>query len=211
MLLKVKYWNFLQKIIIFVMLFAMISIWPLCLVRRETENRSGDQYHLISEEMTPGTVVTQSFRARERYLETVDFVLTFDEDAERKGSLLFELLSEDGEVLQSVPLNYEIISNGAYFRICTERKVKKNGVYQYRLTNVDITENLPRVMYTGEEAMYAVNNCGFTWNQQKIDGEALSRYHWKAPLDPCMILACWGILGIVGFTFFEIMGNIKKK
>ena len=193
------------------MLVLMAAIWPCCLVRREVANYSGNSGHQYTEEMQVGMSVTQRFRAEHFVLKSVEYVLKFDAALPLKGEFLFELLDEEGNVLCSHKKPYNITPEYTYCDIQLNRFVVKNRVYQFRLTNLSVEENLPCLVYSGEEDMHAVNNCGMKWNGQDVEGEALTRYTWEVPLKLHTVMVYWGILGITGCILYEIAGLLSRK
>lgn len=200
-----------QKIILLVMTALMLFVWPLCGVRRETEQRSGDSAHELTEEIKPGSSLTQTFRASESVLKGLDFALTFQESLPREGSLLFRLSDEKGRLVHQEKIPYEQLGNYTYFTVKVNKRIRKNALYQYELLNEDIESNLPRAVYTVEQQMHAAPNCGFFLDGVQADGEALTRYHWMAPLNYKNVFSIWAFLGITGFTLFEAAGDGRKK
>ncbi len=198
----------LQKVILVLMLMAMAGIWPLCLVRQNAENRSGDFNHSFTEEMQQGMVITQNFRAEESYLKTIDYVLEFDAERPLKGEFRFELLGQDGKVLYSENVPYNLTPKYTYCGVEVKQWLHKGEIYQFRLTNVNVPENFPKLVYSNTEEMHAQNNCGLEMNGQVISGEALTRYTWKVPFDLERILAVWAVTGVVAWSFYEFT---KKK
>lgn len=73
-----------------------------------------------------------------------------------------------------------------------------------RLTNLSAIQNIPTVMYNVDENMYAVNNCGMTFNGQRIQGESSSRYYWSIPYRWKRISLYWGAMGIVFLSVYEL-------
>lgn len=203
--------NVLQKIILLVMAGLMLFVWPFCGVRREEEQRSGDASHELTEEMKPGSRLTQTFRAAESVLKGLDFALAFQESLPREGSLFFRLSDEKGHLVHEERISYEQLENYTYFTVKVDKRLRKNAVYQYELLNEDIQSNLPRAIYTVEQQMHAAPNCGLTLDEVQVAGEALTRYHWMAPLNYKNVLSIWAFLGIAGFTLFEAAGNGRKK
>ena len=201
----------LQKLIILIMIAAMIVIWPLCLFRKEVANRSGDSGHALTEEMQVGMTVIQRFRAEEMFLKSVEYVLDFDATLPLEGEFLFELLDEEGKVLHSQTKPFNLTPDYAYCDIQINKYVLKNKIYQFRLTNLNIKENVPRLVCSIEEDMHAENNCGMKWNGQDFDGEALTMYTWTAPLDFQKVLVLYGMIGITGCVLYEFAGILSER
>lgn len=179
-------------------------MWPLCLIRDEEENRSGDSGHYFTEELQTGMSFTQNFRAEESFLGAIDYALSFDATLPLEGKFLFELADSDGKVLYSQEYPFNLTPDYSYCRIEVNQRLKKGEVYQYRLTNLDVAQNFPQVVYTQDAEMHAENNCGMTFNGEAFAGEALSQYTWEVPMDWWKILGYSGFMGIFVFTIYEL-------
>lgn len=191
--------------ILTITLACMLAVWPVCAVLRDTENRSGDSSHLFLEPLETGESVTQSFRPAVSRTEALDFVISYEEEQPREGELVFEFLDEEGRVLQKVPLQYAWIPNYQYYSIYLGSRIKTSGVYQYRLTNVSVTENLPVPVYTADPEMFSGVGCGMEVDGQAVEGELLTRYHWKQGLTMRNVLALWALLALAASAAWELL------
>lgn len=202
-----------QKAVCVALVLEMVVLWPLCLVRESAENRAGDDAQEVTEELLQGMSFEQRFRAINRYLSTIDYVLGFDPAMSLEGEFLFELFDESGEMLYSTTYPYNLTPDYRYCPIQVSQRLKKNGIYVFRLTNVSVTENAPCVVYTVDEDMYPINSCGMLFDGETVSGEALVRYTWSVPLQWKKVLMYWGITGIISCCVFELeeVRRIKHK
>lgn len=196
--------TWIQKIVIAGLTVIVATMWPLCIIRDDYSSRSGDGGHAFTEEMQQGMVFTQNFYAEKSYLEAVDYALEFDHTMPLEGKFLFELLDEKGKVLFSTEHPFNLTPDYSYCSIEVGKRLKRGGLYQYRLTNVDVVQNLPKVIYTEEESMHAAINCGMTFGGSSVAGEALSRYHWKVPFDWKKTVSYGSFLGMFAFVIYEL-------
>lgn len=196
--------TWIQKMVIAGMIVLIAIMWPLCIVREDWSSRSGDSGHALTEELQPGMAFTQKFYAEKSYLTAIDYALEFDHTLPLEGKFLFELLDETGHVLFSTEHPFNLTPDYSYCSIEIGKWLKKGRVYEYRLTNVDVVQNLPKVIYTEDEAMHAEINCGMTFGGDAVVGEALSRYHWKVPLDWKKIVSYGSFMAIFAFVIYEL-------
>lgn len=203
--------TWLQRGIWLIMIFCLLPFWPLGLVREVEEERSGDSGHGVTEEMIPGTGMIQTFRAEHSQLKKLDFVLNYDESQGREGTILFELLDEKDGIVYQEEIPYSQIDQYTYHTVSLDIELKKHHIYKYCLTNLDITENIPRVVYTVEEQMHAAPNREMTFAGETVDGQSLTRYTWNRPLRYYNVMAVAGLIGCAGFTLTELAGQKGKK
>ncbi|MCH5344204.1 MAG: hypothetical protein J1E64_09205 [Acetatifactor sp.] len=194
-----------------IMFLCMISVWPLCLVRRTREERSGDTGHLLSDGIRQGECISQTFQATESYMESLGFVLTFEEEQMREGNIRFELWSAGGKLLCQQEIGYMWLPNYKYFDMHVDQRLKKNAIYEFRIVNVDVVENLPKVVYTNDTTVDAAPSVEMVLNRERVEGCALGKYTWKEPLDWQSILELWAFLGMAGFILMEIAQGFGKS
>lgn len=203
--MKMKEKNLAQRIVLVIMILCILPFWPLGMEREFIEQRSGDSGHALSQELMVGDSMAQTFRAAYSHLLTVDFAVDYDREQVLAGNILFELLDKKGNVLYQELIPYNEISAYSYYTIEVNQSLKKYQTYQYRITNVDIESNCPKVVYTAMEEMHAPNNREMTIGQQKIEGQALTRYEWDAPLTYPHVLAIIGCITVIGFFVIALI------
>lgn len=207
----IKNSTFIQKVVVVLLIIGMTVIWPFCLVRETVGNRAGDDEQAHTEELQVGMYVEQNFRAEHRFLETIDYVLGFDPESPLEGEFLFELFDEQGSLLYSTNYPYNLTPDYRYCDIEVGQRLHKDGIYRYRLTNLSVTQNVPFVVYSVDESMYTVNNCGMTFNGESIQGESMTRYTWSVPYPWRRIILYWGTMGIVVSCIYELEEVRKAK
>lgn len=200
----IKQRSWLQLGILLVLAAAISVMWPLCLVRDEVDNRTGDMGHCMTEEMQVGMNFTQTFRAKKNLLGSIDYVFTFDPTLPLEGKFLVEILDEEGRDVYSREYPFNLTPDYSFCSLEVNQRLKKGAVYQLRVTNLDVTQNLPRVVYTEDPGMFADNNGEMTFNGEEIAGQALTRYTWKIPMDWRKILCYSGFMGLFAFVAFEV-------
>lgn len=194
----------LQRLIIIGLALAMAIFWPMCIVREDYENRSGDAGHESTEALEMGQTFMQTFYAEKSYLKSFEFVLGFDPELPLEGEFLVELLDEDGVVIHSTNYPYNLVPDYRYCPIEINQWLKKGRTYQYRVTNVSVANNVPCVIYTQDSNAYAQRDGQMIFTDEIVQGEALSRYTWSVPLDWRKTLLYWGCMGIIACLAYEL-------
>lgn len=201
--------TWVQKGILFLMVMCIIPFWPLGLVREEVQQLSGSESHAWTGAIEPGMTVTQAFQASHGRLLSLEIVLDYDVSQVLEGNLLFEILDAEDNILYQQKIPYDQIDNYAYYPIEMNLKLKRYHIYKYCVTNLDITENMPKAVYTVDEKMHAAPNRQMTFNGETVEGKAMTRYKWNATLRFHNLLAVAACIGVTGFTLIEIAERKK--
>lgn len=196
--------------LLFFIAVCMLLVWPVSIVRREVSDRSGDGYG-VTEKLGQGMSFSQHFLPKESRLKSIDFVFTFEEELPREGEFLFEVLNEEGEAIYTGRIPYGVFINYNFYRVPVDLKLNKNKIYTYRVSNTNVTENPPRVVYTEEPSMHVEEARGMLFQDLPVEGEAMTQFVWKAPLDFVSVLASWSFLAIGGFAALELADHFAKK
>lgn len=189
---------------------AMLISWPICPIRQVQEKWSGYTGYTVSEPLAAGEQAVQRFRASDNNMISLEFVVDYDDAAERSGHLLFELLDADEEVLYSEMLDYGTLPSYTYTGAEVGQELKWGKMYSYRLTNIDITVNQPCIVYTVDAGSKFLWSDKLTVGGMEIDGEALTRITANSPLPWADRLSIWGCIGVVGFSISELLGRLTK-
>ena len=201
--------NKLKSFIFALMLICVLPFWPLGVFRDSIEHRTGNSGHALTAPLKQGERVVQSFKAVRTRLTSIDFVIDFEEDL-RSGSVLFEVLDPDNDVIFETVIPYSQIPGYSYCRVDVNLKLKKYRTYSYRITNIDIADNLPVIVYETDEKEDALPNNGMDFGGTAIEGNSLTRYIWDVPIRFYHILAIYACIGTVGFTVIEFLdGNLS--
>ena len=158
----------------------------------------------MTEEMQVGMNFTQTFRAKKSILGSFDYVLTFDPTLPLEGKFLVEILDEEGRDVYSREYPFNLTPDYSYCTLEVNQRLKKGAVYQLRVTNLDVTQNLPRVVYTRDADMFADNNSEMTFHGTKIAGQALTRYTWKVPMNWLKIICYSSFMCLFACAAFEV-------
>ena len=207
--------NIWQRLVLFFAVICMLMVWPLCVVRKGATETIENEKYLTSDVMEPGTVLTQSFVATEGVFCGLEFVMDFDPELPKEGIFKIEILDEKDAVLYEGLFPYFLVEDYTFYRIdIDDMRLKKGATYKYRLTNQDVSSNLPGIVYTVKEQADGVEYRKLVFDDVEIEGESFVRYVWKEPLDLLSILGIWSCVGIGAALVWECLGqfrNCRKK
>ncbi|MBR1476801.1 MAG: hypothetical protein IJ608_02425 [Lachnospiraceae bacterium] len=201
--------NLINSVILFIMFICILMVWPFGVLHQEVEHRSGDYLHAQTMPLEIGDSMEQTFWAYGRRLKTLAFVLDYDNDAV-EGNILFEIEDNKGNSVFSKEISYSDIENYVYFEVETDVLLKRFHTYKYRITNFDIMQNAPRVVYTGSRRQNAIPNLHMDFANERTDGNALTLYRWDSALTLMNGLAVIAFIGIVGFVLMDILTGKEK-
>lgn len=204
--------NLWQKLILFLMVLGMLAVWPVCILRTEEKQTMEHDVYEVTGEMPQGSVFTQYFRAEESVLNAFELVIDYDPALPAEGIFQIAILNEKNEVIYDGLFPYYLVKDYTFFRLETYNlRLKKGDIYHYRLTNQDITENLPHIAYTRKSRPDGEGYQRMLLNDTEIEGEAFVRFEWKRPYDFLSILMMWSCLGLGGFFLWEILEQWKNR
>ena len=107
---------------------------------------------------------------------------------------------------------YFLVEDYTFYRInIDDMRLKKGATYKWRLTNQDITANLPGIVYTSKEQEDGEEYQRLVLNGEEIEGESFVRYVWKESLDLLSILGVWSCIGIGAGLIWECLEQVKNR
>lgn len=204
-----KIQSILKWLTMILTLLVMLCVWPIHPFREITSVRSGDEGHEITAPIVVGESLTQYFKATDNNITSLEYVLTCDENLPMSGMLLFQILDEKENVLFEQTLDYRQVPDYSYSGVAVNLPVKKGRMYAYRITNLDVTENMPCGVYTKLASMACLSKGQLMLGEETLQGEWLTRITSNSPLSMENTLAIWGCLGMVGFAVCELIDRIK--
>lgn len=200
-----------KRLLVLLIVACMLWIWPIHPFKEVGSVRSGDEGHAFTEPLAVGESITQSFKAADNNLIQLEFVVDYDANQPRQGTLYFELLDKQENVLFAQALDYAQLPAYKYSGPVINVRLKKGKQYTYRLTNLDITENMPRGVYTTRSAGYGLKKGILKASGAELSGELLTRITANKPLPMYDTLAIWGAIGMIGFGVYEVLSRIEHK
>jgi len=200
-----------KKLLILLVIACMLWVWPVHPFREVESVRSGNEGHEISKPLQVNESAVQYFKAPDNNLIQLEFVVDFDERYPKEGQLYFELLDSKGEAVFAESMDYAQIPDYKYNGPVINVRLKKGRQYAYRITNVNVTENMPCVVYLVKENNYCLKKGSLEISGEAVQGEFLTRITTNKPLDAANTLAIWGCIGMIGFWAYEVLGRIEKS
>ena len=201
----------LKKLLV---LFVAAVVLGMCIVHpfKEVDSvHTGNDAHQIMRPIGVNESITQHFRATDNNLIQLEFVVDFDERYPKEGQLHFELIDAKGNILFEEMLDYGTMPDYKYNGPIINVRLKKGREYAYRITNVNITENMPCGVYTVDPDMCRLKKGKIEFAGETIEGELLTQITANKPLKTDNTMAICGSVGMVGFLLYEILTGIEKK
>lgn len=171
---------------------------------------TGNEGHEITRPLEVNESITQYFRATDNNLIQLEFAVDFDERYPKEGQLYFELLDAEGNAVYAEVLDYGQMPDYKYNGPIVNVRLKKGKEYVYRLTNLNVTENMPCAIYTTDEEMCSLKKGKIEFAGEVMEGELITKITANVPLDANHTLAICGCIGMVGFAVYEVLSRIEK-
>lgn len=199
-----------KRLLVLLIAACMLWVWPVHPFKEVGTERSGDDGHVISKPIEVNESIAQSFKATDNNLIQLEFVIDYDERYPKEGQLRFELLDSKGEAVFVETLDYGQMPDYKYNGPIINVRLKKGRQYTYRLTNLNVTENMPCGVYTTHSASYSLKKGTLEIAGETLEGELLTRITANKPLTTGNTLAIWGCVAMVGFGVYELLERREK-
>ncbi len=121
-----KRWKLQKKICILVMLLLCISVFPLCLIRKNKniDPNLGAQYAVSDQN---GLKLKQEFLAQTSYLAELAFDITFPNGKPEEGYIKFSLTDSEGKVIQTKDIHVDEISDYEFSYVSIDKWIEGGG------------------------------------------------------------------------------------
>lgn len=201
----------IKALLVLVSVACMLWVGPVHPIREVGADHTGNDGHEITRPLEVNESITQYFRATDNNLIQLEFAVDFDERYPKEGQLRFELLDSEENVLFVGDLDYGAMPDYKYNGPIINVRLKKGREYSYRLTNVDITDNKPCIVYTSDSESCSLKKGRLEFDGMITEGEILTKITSNKPLAVENRLAMCGCIGMIGFGVYEMLNRIEKK
>lgn len=201
----------LKKLLVLFVVACMLWVGPVHPFREVESDHTGNESHEITRPLEVNESITQYFRATDNNLIQLEFALDFDERYPKEGQLYFELLDSEGKAVYTETLDYGQMPDYTYNGPVINVRLRKGKEYAYRLTNLNVTENMPCGIYTSDPEMCSLKKGRIEFSGETMEGELLTRITSNKPLAVNNRLAIMGCIGMVGFVVYEVLSRIEKE
>lgn len=201
---KVK--KIVRGIILICMIVGCAGIFPLCLVRKDTNvDAVQNAAYITSEEEFRS--VKQIFEAQTGYLSRIAFDLDFSGGEPAGDGITFCLWEEGkGKVLVEKYIPMEDVKVSEYTYVTVGKFLKKGEAYSYTVT-LDSGDSAGfRVVYTAD-AEGAPGSRALYLDGEVADGQAVTRYVYGFPLNYKNVICLWGFVLMTGFLLLETVAG----
>lgn len=198
----------MPRVIVVLFLLMMLCVWPFCLVRRGTSLSSNyDKEYIYTEYyLTKDVAFTQTFVAQSSRLNSIEFVVEFQEPLPADGALLFTLYDAHGDTVVSQKLDSDQIMNSSFSQVKVGKWMKKGAEYSFTLTVTEEWEGLIRGVYTQAQEPCGVGNQDLSMGEEWLAGYALTRYEYGMPLNSKNVLCIWAFLAVCCLLTLNMVG-----
>lgn len=201
----------LKRLLIALVLVGVLGVWILQPFKEVSSVNTGNEGHQITAPIGINESIVQHFKAVDNNLIELKFAVDFDERYPKEGELLFELIDANGNVLSVEKMDYAQVPDYKYIGAIINLPLDKGEMYAYRITNVDITENLPCAIYTTDPEMCRLKKGEVEFAGGSFAGELLTQITSNKPLETDETMMICGCIGMVGFLLYEVLVCLEKR
>ena len=145
----------MERGILLAMILSMLFVWPYGGIREDKKDSSLSEDYGYTEPLQVGEYASQYFIAETDFLKTLEIAVNYNEEEARNGLLGLEIWKEDQKIYEGV-IPYDAMESATFFPAVIETWLKRGAVYEYRIVNQSISENLPQVVYTTTEKAHVL-------------------------------------------------------
>lgn len=191
--------------IVIIELIAMIAVWPIGVVRRDTMYSSGDTHdYVFTTPLYCGDEITQSFNALGDTLKQHSFAVKRATELSDDWILTYALKTSQGEVLYSQSFTADEITESGYRTVDLNVKLRVGEEYSYTIS-VTSGEGGVGVTCTPYPEDYAPSLISLTQNGEILGLQSFNQYVYAQKLNIKNILFTWLFLWIIGAAVCEVI------
>ena len=202
--------DWVERGILLAAILSMLFVWPYGGIREDKNDSSLSEDYGYTEPLQEGEYASQYFVAETDFLETLEIAVNYNEEEARNGLLGLEIWKEDQKIYEGV-IPYDAMESATFFPAVIETWLKKGAVYEYRIVNQSISENLPQVVYTTTEKAHVLENQQLVVHGTIVNGQALNRYTWRKKLDVVSVLEIDSFIAILAAMIYAVLEQWKGK
>ena len=200
----------MERGILLAMILSMLFVWPYGGIREDKKDSSLSEDYGYTEPLQVGEYASQYFIAETDFLKTLEIAVNYNEEEARNGLLGLEIWKEDQKIYEGV-IPYDAMESATLFPAVIETWLKKGAVYEYRIVNQSISENLPQVVYTTTEKAHVLENQQLVVHGTIVNGQALNCYTWRKKLDVVSVLEIDSFIAILAAMIYAVLEQWKGK
>lgn len=200
----------MERGILLAMILSMLFVWPYGGIREDKKDSSLSEDYGYTEPLQVGEYASQYFIAETDFLKTLEIAVNYNEEEARNGLLGLEIWKEDQKIYEGV-IPYDAMESATFFPAVIETRLKKGAVYEYRIVNQSISENLPQVVYTTTEKAHVLENQQLVVHGTIVNGQALNCYTWRKKLDVVSVLEIDSFIAILAAMIYAVLEQWKGK
>ena len=190
--------KWVERGVLLAAILSMLFVWPYGGIREDKKDSSLSEDYGYTEPLQVGEYASQYFVAETDFLKTLEIAVNYNQEEERNGLLGLEI-------------PYDAMESTTFFPAVIETRLKRGAVYEYRIVNQSISENLPQVVYTTTEKAHVPENQQLVVHEATVDGQALNRYTWREKLDAVSVLEINSFIAIVAAMIYAVLEQWKRK
>ena len=202
--------KWVERGVLLAAILSMLFVWPYGGIREDKKDSSLSEDYGYTEPLQVGEYASQYFVAETDFLKTLEIAVNYNQEEERNGLLGLEIWKEDQKIYEGV-IPYDAMESTTFFPAVIETRLKRGAVYEYRIVNQSISENLPQVVYTITEKAHVPENQQLVVHEATVDGQALNRYTWREKLDAVSVLEIDSFIAIVAAMIYAVLEQWKRK
>lgn len=194
---------------IFIVILAgimMLCVWPICLIRKAAniDSALGIEYGVTEAFIAENQPYEQFFIAQTEKLNGIAFVVEYQEELPKDGTVHFDLSDKNGYIFFSRDIAFEEIGNKSFCMVTVNKWLKKGQEYSYRLSVEKKYEGFLRGVYTRQTDEHAKGSLQLRIGNDTVEGQGLARYEYGTPLNIKNVVCLWAFILTIAVSAFQL-------
>ncbi len=199
--------RYISAFVALLALVTMLLIWPIALVTRDLDIGSGmGEAFSHTEPIGKDGYVTQVFQPAYETIKEIKLAFSLDQYVtDTDGNVVFELYTEDDEVVLRTNISVKEIVNHTYYTIPVDRKVKKNTAMYYRLTVDESLAGMVAVDYNTTPENRMPEMIQLYSNMNEYEGASICQITYQTSLDAKNVVVLWLAVVLVALALESLL------
>lgn len=197
-----------MSVTVILMILSCLCVWPFCLVRKDAVYWTTTPYIDNDLYQNDKAIMRQTFVAQESFISEIAFAISF---AGGDCEVSFRLYDSSGETLamQSAIIPEDDSSRFCYVSI--DKWIKKGHYYTFEVEIMNPEKVNPQFLCTQNDESTTLGNLELYINGEYFDGQAVTSYQYREPLNYKNVMFIWTAVFIIGFSFIGILNTAGES
>lgn len=201
----------IQMLILLLTVILMLCIYPLRMIRENTESAAGgDRAYAVSEKLEQGTLCKQELVMQQDYCKSISVALALHDNEKKDGSVIFSLYNKEKCIIRKkIPLSD--FADAEYCEISINKWIRKGSSCFYTLAAENCGNNVPALYMTQDPSQCTPGNVLLTIGNHVQSGQSVDRIRYQKSLRIYNTMMLWAFLILLDLLLMEGLRCLTER